>query len=134
VLELTPAAGQVVARVPAGNVYVDGLSVGDVGPVVLRDRQVLARDGVVVVIVPLDKQTGRLVGRPDVVSLGFVEMEQSHALVEDTRQLVEELVGHHRGALARGGGLRTQLKEALGKFYYQRTRRRPIVLPFTMEV
>ncbi|MBI2866567.1 MAG: ribonuclease J [Chloroflexi bacterium] len=133
VLELSRQGGRVTGRTPSGNVYVDGLSVGGVGPVVLRDRQALSQDGVVVTILAVDRQTGRLVGSPEVTSLGFAELEESQALVGDTRRLVEELIGHHHRAGV-GSGLRTELKDALSKLYYQKTKRRPIILPFVMEV
>ncbi len=133
VLEVNHQGAKVTGRVPSGNVYVDGLSVGGVGEVVLRDRQALSRDGVVVVILAIDQQTGALVGSPDVASMGFVEMEESRALVEEARHLVEELVPHHRGVRV-GDSLRAELKEALGRFCYEKTKRRPIILPFTIEV
>ncbi|MBI2918807.1 MAG: ribonuclease J [Chloroflexi bacterium] len=133
VLEMTGEGSRVTGRVPSGNVYVDGLSVGGVGPVVLRDRQALARDGMVVVVLALDQRTGQLVGDPDVASMGFVEMAESRVLVEETRKLVEGLVAHHQGMRA-GDQLRSELKDALSRLYYEKTRRRPIILPFTLEV
>lgn len=129
VLELTPEKGQVVQRVEVSPVYVDGI--GDVGPVVLRDRQQLSRDGVLVVILMFDKRTGRLVGQPDLVSRGFVEEE--NGVLADARRAVQRAVDH-AGQLGDPGYLHMRIKEVLSQHLFSRTRRRPMILPITLEV
>jgi len=133
VLELTKRGAQPAERVIADNVYVDGLGVGDVDHVVLRDRRHLASDGMVVVILAMDKQTGRLTGRPEVVSRGFVDMDEREELIERTRdQVARSLEGADH--IVEWGAVNTQVKDAVAKFLYDETRRRPMVLPVAVEV
>ncbi len=133
VLELTDAGANFGERVDADYVYVDGLGVGDIDHVVLRDRKHLASDGMVVVIVAMDKQTGRIAGRPEVVSRGFVDMDESEDLIERAReQVVKSLQGADH--IVEWGAVHTQVKDGLAKFLYDETRRRPMVLPVAMEV
>jgi ribonuclease J len=119
--------------VPADYVYVDGIGVGDVDHVVLRDRQHLATDGMVVVIITIDKQTGQLIGRPDIVSRGVTSIEESEELLEGTRDcVVESLQGaEHIVELA---VMNQTVKEAVATFLYEETHRRPMVLPVAVEV
>ena len=88
ILELNPQAARLAGKIASGNVYVDGMSVGDIGSVVLRNRRMLARDGIVVVIITVNKQTGKLVGRPDIVSRGFVDTRESRDMLDQSRDLV----------------------------------------------
>lgn len=133
VLEIDPETAEVTGRVPADNVYVDGIGVGDVDHVVLRDRRHLASDGVVVVIFPVDKQTGHLAGRPDVIQRGFVDGSDSEELLERTRDRVS---GALSGAdhEAEWSVINTKVKDSIAKFLYDETRRRPMVLPVVIEV
>ncbi|HEY8424663.1 MAG TPA: ribonuclease J [Limnochordales bacterium] len=135
VLELS--GGRLVRRgnVPAGQVFVDGLSVGDVGSVVLRDRRQLAQDGIVVVVATVDARSGELLAGPELVSRGFVYARESEALLEEARQqakaaLLEAL--HRNGT--EWGALKGRVKEALGQFIYERLKRRPMILPIIVEV
>jgi ribonuclease J len=133
VLELDPDGADFAERIEADYVYVDGLGVGDIDHVVLRDRKHLANDGMVVIIVAMDKQTGRVSGRPEVVSRGFVDMEESEDLMERTRDYVlKSLTGADH--IVEWGAVHTQVKEAVAKFLYDETRRRPMVLPVAVEV
>lgn len=133
VLELTADSADFGDRIEADYVYVDGLGVGDIDHVVLRDRKHLASDGMVVVILAMDKQTGRVAGRPEVVSRGFVDMDESDDLIERTReQVLRSLEGADH--IVEWGAVHTQVKEAVAKFLYDETRRRPMVLPVAMEV
>jgi ribonuclease J len=133
VLEISDGAANFGERIDADYVYVDGLGVGDIDHVVLRDRKHLASDGMVVVIVAMDKQTGRIAGRPEVVSRGFVDMDESDELIERAReQVVKSLQGADH--IVEWGAVHTQVKDALAKFLYDETRRRPMVLPVAMEV
>ena len=134
VLELAPNWGKVTGKVPSGNVYVDGLSVGDVGGIVLRNRRMLSRDGIVVVIIAVNKQTGRLVGRPDIVSRGFVDINESKDMIEESRDLVAKILDHGHGHTAEWGFADSKVRDALNRFYYERTKRRPMILPVMVKV
>jgi ribonuclease J len=133
VLELTATDAQFGERITADNVYVDGLGVGDVDHVVLRDRKHLASDGMVVIILAMDKQTGRVTSKPEVVSRGFVDMDESEDLIERTRDTAMRCLA---GAdhLVEWGAVHAQVKDAVAKFLYDETRRRPMVLPVAVEV
>lgn len=134
VLELGPNAARVVTKVPAGYVYVDGLGVGDIGQVVLRDRRLLAQDGILVVVIAVDGQTGKVVTRPDIVSRGFVYMKESEELIEEARDLVAASLDHGSGRLAEWGFINNKIKDTLSRFFYERTKRRPMILPVVVEV
>jgi len=119
--------------VPAGYVFVDGLSVGEVGDVVLRDRRALANDGMFLVVVTVDKQTGALIGRPEIVTRGFIAGEDDPliaAAVERVRDAIHTR-GEHTGEIAL---LKTQIKDGLSRFLYERTKRRPMVFPVVVLV
>ncbi len=133
-LEINSQGGKITGRIPAGNVYVDGLSVGGVNNVVLRDRRMLSRDGIVMVIIAINRQTGKLVGRPDIVSRGFVDMEDAKTIIEESRDLVARTLDHGRDRSADWGFISTKVKDVLSKFYYDQTKRRPMVLPFMVQV
>jgi ribonuclease J len=134
ILELTPWAGKVTGKVTAGNVYVDGLSVGDIGSVVLRDRKMLSRDGIVMVIIAINRQTGKLVGRPDIVSRGFVDTKESRDMIEESRNLVARTLDHGHDRPADWGFISTKVRDVLHKYYYDQTKRRPMILPFMVKV
>lgn len=135
VLELTEERAQVTGRVPVGDILVDGLGVGDVGNIVLRDRQHLAEDGILIVVLGLSSATDELVSGPDIVSRGFVYVRESDELMEEARAVVNEAV---EGCLSRGisdwGKLKSSIKDALGEFVWRKTKRRPMILPIIMEV
>ena len=134
VLELTGQDARFADRISADYVYVDGLGVGDIDHVVLRDRKHLASDGMVVVILPMNKLTSRLTGRPEVVSRGFVDMDEHEDLIERTREHVAKSIeggGDHK---LDWGAVHTEVKESVAKFLYNETRRRPMVLPVRVEV
>ena len=133
VLELDAEAAPIVEHVPADYVYVDGLGVGDVDHVVLRDRQHLATDGMVVIILAIEKSTGRLIGEPEILSRGFVDIDESEDLLDRTKQRV---VAAMEGAdhIAEWGVVNTKVKDAIAQFLYNETHRRPMVLPVSVEV
>ncbi|MCX6011231.1 MAG: ribonuclease J, partial [Chloroflexi bacterium] len=134
VLELGPNGGRVTGKVSSGNVYVDGLSVGDIGSVVLRDRRMLSRDGVVMVIITVNQQTGKLVGRPDIVSRGFVEPGETKDMIEKSRDLVARTLDHSGFRPAEWGFINAKVRDILNKFYYDQTKRRPMILPVMVKV
>ncbi len=134
VIELTATTAKIVSHVPAGYVFVDGASVGEIGDVVLRDRQLLAQDGILLVALTVDRETGRYIAGPDIVSRGFVHMRSSEALIERAREVVyDTLKGDGAGSYGYSGA-RSRIKDALGRFLYEETRRRPMILPVVLEV
>lgn len=134
VLELDRESGTVTGKVTSGNVYVDGLSVGDVDGMVLRGRRQLSRDGIVVAIVALNKQSGKLVGRPEIVSRGFIDMEESREMVEGARNLLVRILDQGRGHSTERGYVENEVKGALDKYFYDQTKRRPMILPVLVQV
>ncbi|MBA7649779.1 Ribonuclease J1 [subsurface metagenome] len=134
ILEISPQGGKITGKVTSGNVYVDGLSVGDIGPVVLRNRRMLSRDGIVVVIMAVNKQTGKLVGRPDIVSRGFVDTRESKDMIDESRDLVARALDHSGDRPTEWSFVNTKVRDILNKFYYEQTKRRPMILPFMVKV
>ncbi len=134
ILEISPQWGKITGKVTSGNVYVDGLSVGDIGSVVLRNRRMLSRDGIVVVIIAVNKQTGKLVGRPDIVSRGFVDTRESRDMLDESRDLVARILDHSGDRPAEWSFVNTKVRDTLNKFYYEQTKRRPMILPFMVTV
>lgn len=134
VFEVGPQAAKIVGKVTSGNVYVDGLSVGDVGGVVLRTRRMLSKDGIVVAIIAVNKQTGKLVGRPDIVTRGFVDTKEFSKMIEDSRDLLARTINHGGTRAAEWSFINTKVRDTLDKFYYEQTKRRPMILPFMVKV
>lgn len=134
VLELTATDASFGEHIDADYVYVDGLGVGDIDHVVLRDRKHLASDGMVVVILPMDKNTSRFAGAVEVVSRGFVDMDESEDLMERTRAHVSKSIASATDHNLDWGALHGEVKESVAKFLYDETRRRPMVLPVRVEV
>ncbi|REJ34186.1 MAG: ribonuclease J [Bacillota bacterium] len=125
----------VTGRVPSGQVFVDGLGVGDVGNVVLRDRRQLSQDGILIAVVTIDKRTGAVVAGPDIVSRGFVYIRESEELLEEARvRLQETLAEMSERQITQWNVLKNNMRDALSRFLYERTKRRPIILPIVMEV
>lgn len=135
VLELTEEKAQVTGRVPVGAILVDGLGVGDVGNIVLRDRQHLAEDGIMIVVLALDGATGEVVSGPDLVSRGFVYVKESDELMFEARELMAHVM---EGCVSRGctdwGRIKTNIRDSLSEFIWKKTKRRPMILPIIMEV
>ena len=135
VLEISQSA-KLAAKVPSGVVYVDGIGVGDVSQAVVRDRWSIGSDGFFLVVVSIDRQTGQVVAGPDIVTKGFVPEEDAADLVERTRQrviegLAEAQSGDH---LAEATTLRESIHDTVSSYLYERTKRRPMVLPVIMQV
>ena len=123
-------------KVPANYVMVDGLGIGDVGEIVLRDRQVLARDGMFVIIAVVDRQTGQVKSSPDIISRGFVYLRESKDLLRETRKRVINIVNRAAGS---GGAVnwiyvKNEIRNKIGEFLFQKTKRRPMILPVVIEV
>lgn len=121
--------------VPAGIVMVDGLGVGDVGEIVLRDRQAMAEEGMFVVIATVSSKTGRLIGSPDIISRGFVYMKEKEDLINRARNQVKKILSAHKDKTPDNwSNIKHKIRENLGQFLYQETKRRPMVLPVVIEV
>lgn len=135
VFEFTKDTGHIAGKVTAGRVFVDGLGVGDVGNIVIRDRRQLSQDGILIAVITLDKASGAVVSGPDLVSRGFV-------YVRDSGDLMYEAQSRVRAALEKSESKRTsdwssikvQVRDVLGKYLYEKTGRRPMILPIIMEV
>ena len=125
---------RVVETITLENVMIDGLGVGDVGNAVLRDRQTIATDGIVVVVVPMEESTGRVTAEPDIISRGFVYMKESGALVDKAKRVVSESLRLKKGRITDWRFVRAQLGDNLEKFLYKETGRRPLIVPVIVEV
>jgi ribonuclease J len=135
VIELGRGRVRKTGKVEAGYVFVDGLGIGDVEDVVLRDRRLLAADGILVCVLSVDRQTGDLLAGPDLISRGFVYEGQAAVFYEEARAEVRaSLEGIPREELADWAALRRHVRRSLGKFVWTKTGRRPVILPVVMEV
>ncbi|NLY56246.1 MAG: ribonuclease J [Firmicutes bacterium] len=135
ILEIDAKSAQSVNKVQVGQVLVDGLGVGDVGNVVLRDRRVLSQDGILIVVVTTEKQTGRIVAGPDVISRGFVYVRESEALLEEAKEkVVAALAQLGEEEVKEWSVLKRRIKEVLDAFLWERTKRRPMIMPIIMEI
>jgi ribonuclease J len=135
VLELLDGKVSAGQPVRAGTVLVDGLGVGDVGPVVLRDRKVLAGDGILICVVTIDSQTGEILAGPDLISRGFVHEDESRDLLDDAADRVEDaLMALEPDQATDWGAVKKACRRALGEYVWQTTQRRPMILPILMEV
>jgi ribonuclease J len=132
-IEISTRSFKKTAKVEAGSVMVDGLGVGDVGTVVLRDRQQLAQDGILVVVVSIDKQTGEILAGPEFVSRGFVYVRESERLFEEAKQRVQLALESCEPVLGEWNVMKNQVRNTLSSFFWERTRRRPMILPVVME-
>jgi len=123
-------------KAPANYVMVDGLGIGDVGEVVLRDRQMLAKDGMFVIVVVVDRQTGKVKGSPDIISRGFVYLRESKELLRETRKRVIGIVDKTTGSgrTVNWAFVKDEIRNKIGRFLYDKTQRRPIILPVVIEV
>lgn len=136
VVDFFPEKAVITQRtVPASYVMVDGLGVGDVEEVVLRDRQALANEGMVVIISTLDRRTGRFLKNPDIISRGFINLKQNKDFVEEIRKKIKIIVGRiPRAQSIESDYLKALIRDQLGQFLYTKTKRRPMVLPVIIEV
>lgn len=135
IMEFTRKSGRFAGRVTSGIVLVDGLGVGDVGNIVLRDRKQLSQDGILIVVVTIEKESGSVVAGPDIVSRGFVYVRESEKLMDEAKDKVRIALDkcEERG-ITEWASIKSNVRDALGKYLYDRTRRRPMILPIIMEV
>ena len=134
VLELDGQDAKVTGSVHTGAIFVDGLGVGDVGNIVLRDRQHLSEDGIMIVVMTLERHSNVVLAGPDIVSRGFVYVRESEDLMEHARQVVETALDSClENNITDWGKIKTEVKDALGEYLWKRTKRNPMILPIIME-
>jgi ribonuclease J len=135
ILEFTRDKGTVAGKVTAGNVLVDGLGVGDVGNIVLRDRRQLSQDGILIIVVTMDKDQGCVAAGPDIVSRGFVYVRESEALMDEAKEKVKTALEKcEENNITEWATIKANIRDALGRYLYEKTRRRPMILPIIMEI
>ena len=135
VIEVSAKKASVTGKVSAGKILVDGLGVGDVGNIVLRDRKQLSQDGIIIVVVTINRDTAEVVAGPDIVSRGFVYVRESEQLIEDAKEKVKEALDIcEKRNITEWAVMKSQVRDRLGKHLYEKTGRRPMILPIIMEV
>ena len=135
VVELTPDKICINGKITAGNVLIDGLGVGDVGNVVLRDRRQLSQDGIMIVVVGVDKTAGQIISGPDIVSRGFVYVREAEDLMGEARDKVQAALDKcEESNNTEWSVLKNAIRDSLGRFLFEKTRRRPMIIPIIMEV
>ena len=135
VMELTQNSAKMVGTVQSGRVLVDGLGIGDVGSVVLRDRQHLSQDGLIVIVLTMDSSTGEVISGPDVISRGFVYVRESENLMDEVKRVVQrELYKCEEKGIKDWSGIKSNLKDGLRDYIFTKTKRNPMILPIIMDV
>ena len=135
VIELNQDNAKIIDKIHTGAILVDGLGVGDVGNIVLRDRQHLAEDGIMIVVLTLEKKTNRLLAGPDIVSRGFVYVRESEALMDESKKVLEESLGKVLASSnADWSKIKLTIRDTMNDFIWKRTKRRPMIIPIIMDV
>ncbi len=135
VIETDGATMKVVSQVQSGKVLVDGFGVGDVGSIVLRDRKHLSQDGIIIVVVSIDRASGIVVSGPEIISRGFVYVRESEELMDESRQLLGDALSRCSSQeLREWNALKTKLRDTLSDYIYEKTKRSPMILPIIMEI
>ena len=135
VLEFTAETGAINGKVTAGAILVDGLGVGDIGNIVMRDRRQLSQDGILIAVIAMDKASGCVVSGPEIVSRGFVYVRESEQLMEEARMKIQEALDRcEANGSTDWGTIKNSVRDILGKFLYEKTRRRPMIMPIILEV
>jgi ribonuclease J len=135
VLAIDDEGADVIGTVPVGNVFVDGLGIGDVGNIVMRDRQHLAEDGIVIVVMTMDSASGQIIAGPDIVSRGFIYVRESESLMEESQGVLNDTVDRiARKGIRDWGKIKSEIRENLGSFLWKKTKRKPMIIPIIMDV
>lgn len=132
VLELDANTAKISGSVPSGRVFVDGLGIGDVGNIVLRDRKLLSQDGMVILIITIDKETGLAISSPDIISRGFIYMRESEYLISEMRDITRKVIDEYQGK--DWSTMKSKVKQSLGDYLYNTTKRTPMILPIIVEI
>ena len=134
-IELADDKIKLVEIVPSGEVYVDGIGVGDVGNIVLNDRKHLSMDGIIIVVATIDSSTGQVISGPDIVSRGFVYVRENEALMNSARDLACRVIDENYNVKFHDwNAVKSGLRDELSRLMYERTKRRPMILPILMEI
>ena len=134
VMEMDTESAGIIGKVHTGAILVDGLGVGDVGNIVLRDRQHLAEDGIMIVVLTLERYSNQLLASPDIVSRGFVYVRESEDLMGQAKRVVEDAIDSCLDRrISDWGKMKSAIKDSLGDFLWKRTKRKPMILPIIME-
>jgi ribonuclease J len=135
VIEFRNGVARPGGKVPYGNILIDGLGIGDVGNIVLRDRRLLSQDGILIVVVTLSKEAKNIVAGPEIISRGFVYVRESETLLEEATQIVAAIINQClQTYMMEWSSLKSNIREALGQFLFEKTKRKPMILPIIMEV
>ena len=135
IMELTENSANMTGSVQSGKILVDGLGVGDVGNIVLRDRQHLSQDGLIIIVLTMDKKTGEVLAGPDIISRGFVYVRESENLMDEVKRTVQrELYKCEEKGISDWSGIKSNLKDGLRDYIFAKTKRNPMILPIIMEV
>ena len=135
IFEFTKERGKIVGRINWGVVMVDGLGVGDVGNIVLRDRRQLSQDGILIVVITINRYTGKIVAGPDIVSRGFVYVRESEELMDGAKSRINQALKRCADdQITDWSTIKINVKDALSQYLFDQTRRRPMILPIIMEV
>lgn len=135
ILEIDENGAEVTGKAPVGNILVDGLGVGDVGNIVLRDRQRLAEDGIIIVVMTLESGSGQVLAGPDIVSRGFVYVRNSESLMDEAQAVLNATMERcMEKGVTDWGKIKNVVKDDLGDFVWKETKRRPMIMPIIMEV
>lgn len=135
IVDIENSIARQTREIQAGNTYVDGIGVGDVGEIVLRDRKQLSEDGMLVIVLTMSKADKKLVSRPDTITRGFVYVRDSEELLRDMNRLIEKTVSDLQSAnKGQWGAIKQSLKKTLGEYLFNRTKRRPMILPIIIEI
>ncbi|MBK3495397.1 ribonuclease J [Viridibacillus sp. YIM B01967] len=135
VLSLSPNEAAVTGRIPSGDVYIDGNGIGDIGNIVLRDRRILSEEGLVIVVVSVNMETQKIVSGPDIISRGFVYMRESGMMINEAQQMLNRhLQRTLQDSTPQWSELKNEITDALGPYLFEKTKRRPMILPIIMEV
>ncbi|MFC4182651.1 ribonuclease J [Saccharococcus thermophilus] len=135
VIEFRNGVARPGGKVPYGNILIDGLGIGDVGNIVLRDRRLLSQDGILIVVVTLSKEAKKIIAGPEIISRGFVYVRESETLLEEATKIVAAIINQClQTYMMEWSSLKSNIREALGQFLFEKTKRKPMILPIIMEV